>query len=177
MAGAFIRSYGLFWRRDEIKWAPGAGNAGQFRLLGRRNVNRPALQVADFRQQRGIYVLFDDYGPYYVGLASERDIGLRLRDHTQDAHAGRWDRFSWFGFRSVLQRRDAAGVQQLGALPKHLLTDTTSTIRDIEALLMMALGTTRTGNVQSMKFRSAEEWTQVPYDDTDYWLARASDLS
>lgn len=168
----FIRSYGLFWRREEVDWAPGAGNAGVFRLLGRRNQNRPALQVADFREQRGIYVLYDDYGPYYVGLAAKQDIGNRLRDHTLDDHADCWDRFSWFGFRRVLKGRDTDGLQQLGAMPRQLVTGTASTIGDIEALLMHTLGTVGLGNKNSMRFKNADRWEQVPEYETDDWLDR-----
>ena len=173
----FIRSFGMFWRRDEIEWAPGAGNAGVFSLLGRKNINRGSLQVVDFREQRGIYVLYDDYGPYYVGLARDRSIGLRLRDHTRDHHQDRWDRFSWFGFRRVLKRRDGDGLNLLGQMPEQLLTGTSSTIGDVEALLMLTLGTVERGNRQTMKFKNADRWHQIPRDETDYWLSRIADPS
>lgn len=168
----FIRSYGLFWRIEEVEWSPGSGNAGVFRLLGRKNKNQPALQVTDFRDQRGIYVLYDDYGPYYVGLARDRAIGYRLQDHTHDQHAGRWDRFSWFGFRRVLTGTDAEGLQKLGVMPTQLVSGTASTIGDIEALLMLSLGTTERGNAQTMKFKNADRWHQVPLDEVGYWLDR-----
>jgi hypothetical protein len=92
----------LFWNVDEVEWFPGAGNRKRFRLLGRIGQRRGKLQVCDFRLVRGIYVLYDDYGPYYVGLARDRGIGGRLRRHRRDVHAGAWDRFSWFGFQYVL---------------------------------------------------------------------------
>ncbi len=168
----FIRSYGMFWRREEVQWAPGAGNVGKFRLLGRRHSNRPALQVVDFRDQRGIYVLYDDYGPYYVGLARDQAIGIRLRTHTRDIHRDRWDRFSWFGFRRVLSRTDANGLRLFGSMPDQLLSGTSSTIGDIEALLMLSLGTVERGNEQTMKFKNADRWQQVPIDRVDDWMSR-----
>lgn len=174
-ADTFIRSYGLFWSREEIEWSPGSGNGGAFRLLGRVNKNVPALRVADFRDQRGIYVLYDDYGPYYVGLARDQGIGDRLRDHTRDRHKDKWDRFSWFGFRRVLKSTDAQGLQKLGAMPQRLLAGTSSAIGDIEALLMLTLGTTKSGNKNTMKFKNADSWEQIWYSEEKKYLGRASD--
>lgn len=168
----FIRSYGLFWSREEVNWRPGAGNRGAYRLLGRRNERLPALQLADFRAQQGIYVLYDDYGPYYVGLAAKQAIGNRLREHTRDQHQHSWDRFSWFGFRGVLKATEPDGIQTLGSMPKELLASTSNTIRDVEALLMMTLGTVALGNVQSAKFTNADRWWQVPLDETEKWISR-----
>ncbi len=60
----FIHAYGLFWSAHEVTWT----GRGQFRLLGHIGTRRP--DVCDFRPQRGIYILHDDYGPYYVGLTT-----------------------------------------------------------------------------------------------------------
>ena len=79
-----VTSYGLFWRADDIEWFPGQGNRNEFRLLGRIGKNRPRLRVADFRYQQGIYVLFDNYGPAYVGLAKGKRLGERLKVHHND---------------------------------------------------------------------------------------------
>jgi len=112
-----IRAYGLFWRNEEIDWRPGQGNKAQFRLLGRRGSNSPGLKVADFREQRGIYILYGNYGPHYVGLTRKQNIGKRLRDHLLGEHEGLWDRFSWFGFREVLTGTDDDGLQNLKEIP------------------------------------------------------------
>lgn len=45
----FVRSYGLFWRADEIEWFPGRGARDVFRLLGRQGRNRPGLQSSKVR--------------------------------------------------------------------------------------------------------------------------------
>ena len=51
-----------------------------------------SLQVVNFWDQRGIYVLYNDHGPYYVGKAFDQALGVRLRQHRKEAspHAGRW---------------------------------------------------------------------------------------
>ena len=172
MRGVLIRSLGLFWQRDEVDWSPGSGKRDAFRILGRVGKNSDKLRVVDFREQRGIYVLYDDYGPYYVGLARDRGIGRRLRSHTRDKHARHWDRFSWFGFRPVLKQKWPDGTTKLGAMPAKLLTDTSRTIGDVEALLIYAFGTGHRGNAQHMKFARGEHWEQVARQETEKYLDR-----
>lgn len=164
-----IRAYGKFWRRDEIDWTPGRGNhrAG-FQLLGRRGTNLPGLQVADFRNQTGIYILYNDYGPYYVGLTRQSGIGKRLKDHTTDLHAGTWDRFTWFGFANVLQSRDERGLQIVKPL-KVTVGTPNQAIADIEALLIHAMGPR---NTNMMRFERADEWEQIKLDERDYFLEK-----
>lgn len=171
-SNGFIRCYGMFWDRSEVEWSPGSGNRHQFRLLGRVGKVSPKLQICDFRTQRGIYVLYDDHGARYVGLARGQDIGKRLREHTQDHLARKWERFSWFGFKSVLASRDQHSFQQLGEVPVRLLTNPDATIGDIEALLIQTLGTYRLGNVQQMRFASAVRWDQLRRDEVVHYLSR-----
>jgi hypothetical protein len=89
-----IHSYGLFWRADEVDWYPGAGCKGKFRLLGRIGDYRPGLKISDFREQKGIYILYGNYGAHYVGLTRRQTLGGRLKQHLRDDHKGMWDRFS-----------------------------------------------------------------------------------
>jgi hypothetical protein len=168
----FIHAFGLFWSADEVNWKPGPGHRNEFRLLGRLGKQGRALQVCDFRPQRGIYVLYDDYGPYYVGLTRQTELGSRLRRHLSDYHRGKWDRFSWFGFRRVLKGCLADGTRGLGAVPLYPRADSDSTIGDIEALLIQSLGTQHRGNAMEMRFSAAEHWTQVMLRDYDYYLDR-----
>jgi hypothetical protein len=172
----FIRSYGLFWLKEDVNWAPGSGTRGEYRLLGRVGQNRGNIRIVDFREQRGIYVLYDDWGPSYVGLARRQPIGNRLRDHTRpsDPMFDRWDRFSWFGFRSVLKQRDASGLSLLGMIPTKLLTDSDKTIGDVEALLILTLGTQGIGNAQRMRFARADGWRQIRRHELDYYLAKVA---
>ncbi len=168
-----IKSYGLFWLADEITWHPGRGRRGEFRLLGRRGSNRPGLQLADFRGQSGIYILYGNYGPHYVGLTTR--LGPRLRDHRADRHKEQWDRFSWFGFRNVLRGRDAAGLSTLANLATVSLADTQRELRDMEALLIRALGLLP--NINATRFSGAKEWTQVRSLEAEEFLRRVDPKS
>jgi hypothetical protein len=55
----------------------------------------------DFCSQIGIYLLYDGREAIYVGRSTDRPLGRRLYEHTQDRFASRWDRFSWFGIQLV----------------------------------------------------------------------------
>ena len=170
-----IKAYGLFWRADEVNWQPGRGSRGEFMLLGRRGKNRPNLQLANFRRQSGIYILYSDYGPYYVGLARENSLGRRLKGHyLKDRHAGRWDRFSWFGFRSVLTRAGADGLCGLRSLSLKSRGTTRDQIGELEALLIRALGLEQ--NYAVMKFPRAKPWTQVKAHEVRAYLDKVARL-
>lgn len=96
-----IKNMGLFWKRDDVIWV---GNRGRSRaMLGLRSGAKRA-GVVDFWDQAGIYALYAEYRLVYVGQAGMGDascIGSRLKQHTKDYLAGRWDMFSWFGLRTV----------------------------------------------------------------------------
>lgn len=162
-----ITAYGLFWRRDEVEWHPGSGHKTAFMLLGRRGANLPRRKVADFRGQRGIYVLYGNYGPHYVGLTRSRGFGERLKEHLWDEHGSKWDRFSWFGFRSVLAQKDERGLCRLKRLAKVSVGSADDTICDMEALLIKAMGLT---NKADMRFRAAQGWTQVKLSEYEKYL-------
>lgn len=166
-----VTSYGLFWREDEIDWHPGTGVRDSFRLLGRVGSNRGSLRVIDFRHQQGIYILYDDYGPSYVGLTRDQGLGKRLKDHKTDHLKNKWDRFSWFGFRPLLPSDATSGVITLGSPQTDVSEDTSTTIGDLEALLIRAIGPKR--NRQYMSFDHAERWTQIAYEDGETYLQRA----
>jgi hypothetical protein len=59
-----IRSYGEFWSPDVVDWAK------SWRLLGtaRSDSKGPILNVYE---ERGIYVLYKDFVPVYVGKATD----------------------------------------------------------------------------------------------------------
>jgi hypothetical protein len=167
----FIRSYGMFWSRHEVDWW---GHDGPPQLLGRVNKKRGALQVADFWDQRGIYVLYNDHGPYYVGKTFDQALGVRLRQHQKDTspHRESWNRFSWFGWRRVLKGTDAAGFRRLGQVPAGVLTDSRSSVADIEALLIEALGTRWVGNARSESFAAAVRWEQLLWGEHAEYLSK-----
>lgn len=100
--GHLVGAYGLFWDAAVVDWFRGSGFHA-WQLLGRKNKRHPALRVCDFRQAHGVYVLHNDYGPGYAGLArGSGGLGGRLRSHVKKPPRGfTWTRFSWFSFDDV----------------------------------------------------------------------------
>ena len=162
----FVKSYGLFWRRDEVNWNPGTG--GQFRLLGRIGERLPGIRVADIRNQTGIYILYGDYGPYYVGL-TKTSLGIRLKNHLTDEHSNAWDRFSWFGFRKILTGTNYEGLCKLGNMATTTISKPDLVISDVEALLIRAMGLS---NIRHMNFHSADELTQIKEHEIEKFLSK-----
>lgn len=165
-----ITSFGLFWRRSEIVWRPGSGKRNEFRLLGRIGQKRGTLRVCDIRKQQGIYILYDEYGPCYTGLTRKQGLGKRLQDHTEDGLAECWDRFTWFGFNTMLKPDIRSGISPVSESEDEVTDSTYTTIADLEALLINVLGTKH--NSSSMKFKTAERWVQIDRADIEKYLTR-----
>ena len=91
VASGALRAFGMFWKRDSVFWT------GKPQLLGRQGTG--ATDV-NFASQIGVYLLHDRERVIYVGRAADA-LFTRLKAHTTDRLGGRWDRFSWFGLRSV----------------------------------------------------------------------------
>ena len=94
-----IWNYGLHWHVDRVEWGyPGVAGA----LWGIEEGTPDGF--VDFREQRGIYALYSDYGLVYIGQTGSGNNRLfgRLNSHRTTGHlSGRWSRFSWFGIRWV----------------------------------------------------------------------------
>lgn len=114
----------MFWRRDEVDW-----DASERKLLG---AQLKAAQPIDFAGQVGVYILYSNERVIYVGRTTEPRLGQRLWEHTRDRLTGRWDRFSWFGVRSVEENG------QLGPVPTAMF-DTDMLVATMEALLIEGL--------------------------------------
>lgn len=125
-----IANMGLFWREDRVFWGTG-GNRGK--LLGQL-VGAKRSKPVDFRKQRGIYVLYSDYKIIYIGQAGKGNAALfsRLKRHTRDDLAERWDRFSWFGLDPVLIS------WRLAAPTKRAAPNTETILNHIEGILIHA---------------------------------------
>lgn len=165
-----IRAYGLFWSADEVEWFPGPGRRGRYMLLGHQGERRPKLKLADFRMQSGLYILYGNYGPYYVGRADR--LGRRLKQHLNDRHAGKWNRFSWFGFQPVLTSPGPNGLHRLRDPKTKTRGSMKQQIGELEALLIRALGLEN--NYAKMRFPGASAWKQVRLDDVDSYLDRTA---
>lgn len=125
-----IRTYGLFWDEGKVFWGAGS-KAG--RLLGVPS-NNVTAEPADFREQSGVYVLYADYDMVYVGQAGVGNAKLfdRLKAHTRDALAERWNKFSWFGIRWVKRNGDLSTEVEA----KH--SELANVLNHIEAILIHA---------------------------------------
>jgi hypothetical protein len=125
-----ITTMGLFWRADDVFW--GRQNE-KGSLLGMPADNKKGDPV-DFREQGGIYVLYADYRIVYVGQTGvgAQKLFVRLRQHRTDPLAGRWNQFSWFGVRRVLEK-GKLGVEKLAIHAKLSLA-----LNHIEGVLIHA---------------------------------------
>lgn len=126
-----IKSIGLFWRRDQVYWGAGS-QAGA--LLGVPASQR-TVDPIDFRTQIGIYVLYSDYDPVYVGQAGSGHAKLfaRLKHHRKDDLAERWDRFSFYGLRAVLANGNLSAETQAAHPPISTVLD------HVEAILIHSM--------------------------------------
>lgn len=154
-----IRNYGLFWVRDDVDWGGrGRGNGGQ--LLGW--TGRRGAAAVDFRQQRGIYVLYDDnFKIVYIGQtgAGNQRLLVRLRNHRFDHLAQRWSRFSWFGTSPV-----AGGQLDLNAAVRPPVIN--EILNHIEAILIASAEPPL--NLQRGRFgEEVERYIQFVDDDDD----------
>ncbi len=99
---ALIHNYGLYWQRELVFW-------GRPRVAGHLmgiDATQKKSEPVNFRDQVGIYVLYDDaFNLIYLGQAGRgkgHKLFDRLKSHRTDRLADRWSRFSWFGIRRVL---------------------------------------------------------------------------
>ncbi len=89
-----INAFGIYWNRNLVHWKSIPN------LLG---IQQYGASEVNFKDQIGIYLLHDGRETIYVGQAIKQPLGIRLKDHNTDRLAGRWDRFSWFGFFPVME--------------------------------------------------------------------------
>ena len=162
-----IHAYGLFWDVEEIEWSPGHGTP--FRMLGRINQNKGTLRIIDARFQRGIYILYSNHGPHYVGLAKEQDLGIRIKQHLTDGHEDKWVRFSWFGFRKVLKGKDGNGFCKLAEVAETVSVAPNTVIQLIEGTLIRAMGL---ANKNQMGFGEAKQWRQIKLAEQQTYLVK-----
>lgn len=119
-AGA-LKAFGMYWQREHVIWS------GRPRMLGRQSLGASDV---NFAAQVGVYLLHDRDRVIYVGRATDT-MFARLKFHTVDRLSGRWDRFSWFGLKSV--EPDGGLSEPPGAWSYSIVLET------LEALLIESL--------------------------------------
>ncbi len=127
-----IHNYGLFWRRNDVFWGRPKVTG---HLKGIPAKEKSSTTPVDFREQAGVYVLYDDnFRLVYVGQAGAGNQYpfSRLRHHQKDALADRWTRFSWFGIKWVRENSKLA----IGAAKFSIKS--TDLLNHIEAILISA---------------------------------------
>jgi hypothetical protein len=148
-----IRNYGHLWERKYINYGTGGqGNKGNLRGYITEK------HKADFREQIGIYVLFDkDFAPIYVGQAGngQRKLLSRLNQHETDHLWNRWDFFSWFGFRRVNQ---SGKLSAFDDVEKIFKAKGSLLLNEIEGALITALEPKL--NKQGARWKDIKEYFQ-----------------
>jgi hypothetical protein len=153
-----IRNFGLKWDRRCIDWGgKGKGNAGRLMGKGPTSYGVKSQIEVDFRDQVGIYILYDDHEPIYVGQtgAGNQRLFSRLKQHTSDHLSDRWDKFSWFGFRSL--NTDGSFRSNDGGLTRQI--NGAKTLDLIEGLLIQVLEPKL--NKQGARWSGIEQYSQL----------------
>ena len=154
-----IQNFGLFWRRENVFWNyDNRDTSLAAELLGREKNAKVADPNVDFKDQIGIYVLYQGFDLVYVGIAGESEKGsrrllTRLKEHTNDDMSERWDRFSWFGLKATIRNG------KLGADLKRVTTTYKDILKHVEAIL---ISTTESPlNKQGGQWHKAKKYLQV----------------
>ena len=92
--GVVIPCYGTYWDRSLVHWR-------SRELLGKQQGDE--ADVVNFADQTGVYVLYQWPRVNYVGRTTADNLYQRLSAHAnaKEDRRGPWDKFSWFGLRSV----------------------------------------------------------------------------
>jgi len=147
-----IKNYGFLWDRDYIYRGAGS-NAGH--LKGKA----PGVEIADFREQIGVYVLYDsNQRIVYIGQAGNGNATLftRLKNHMDGKLWNRWKYFSWVGFRDVNADGSLSAQQCINSgVSGFKYSDA---LNEIEGILIEIIEPKL--NKQSGRLKSAREYFQ-----------------
>lgn len=120
-----FKTCGEFWNPELVDWN------NTWRLLGKRSPKGPDINVYE---ERGVYILYKDYVPVYVGKGDKQSIGYRLQEHRGDWKKGdRWNSFSWYGI---------VGLNEVDKIAKRSETHQLSSrdlVAALEALLIAVI--------------------------------------
>lgn len=147
-----IKNYGFLWERKYIFRGAGS-NAGHLKGTA------AALQMADFRDQIGVYVLYDQFQKIvYIGQAGNGNASLfkRLKNHIDGALWNRWHYFTWIGFKAVNQDGSLSAQQSVeSGVSGFKYSDA---LNEIEGILIEVIEPKL--NKQSGRLKSAVEYYQ-----------------
>ena len=158
-----VQNYGLFWSDNAIDW-DNSKIEGRF-IKNNYKHKRKADEdkVVNFWTQTGIYVLYQDFTPIYVGQTGIKKkrkseetkeqggtspipkvLGGRLTEHYySDDLVGKWNKFSWFGFKKVNADKTLGRVHGRGASGGGITYQ--SEVHLLEAVLISIFA----GNIQN----------------------------
>lgn len=147
-----IKNYGFLWDRNHIY--RGAGNNA-----GHLKGSASGLAVADFREQIGVYVLYDSSQRIvYVGQAGNGNATLftRLKNHMDGQMWNRWQYFTWIGFRDVNADGNLSAQQSVySGVSGFKYSDA---LNEVEGILIEVIEPKL--NKQSGRLKSAREYYQ-----------------
>lgn len=153
---AIIKNYGFLWDRSQIYRGRG-GDAGHLKGTS------PGYCIADFREQIGVYVLYDaNQKIVYVGQAGNGNATLfsRLKSHMDGVLSNRWSYFSWVGFRDV---NDNGGLSNRQSVDSGVSGLTYSNaLNEVEGILIEIIEPKL--NKQSGKLHNATRYYQYQDD-------------
>jgi hypothetical protein len=162
----------LFWKRDLIYFGAGS-NRGHLKGVPAKSVKS---KPCDFRDQQGIYCLYDEnFKLVYVGQAGSgvsQRLFDRLKQRKRDAVSERWSKFSWFGLNAVIGEPKNP---HLKAEKKEIKPVISGVLDHMEAVLISAGEPTH--NLQSGRFGNSvvqylqhvdEEHKPLPQEDALY---------
>ena len=144
--------FGMFWERDKVDWKSKPRLRGVFQPRG--GPSKSSDVPVDFSAQHGVYLLHDANEVIYVGRTT--DLGKRLSEHTRDLLQARWNRFSWFGFRPVLESGNLGDKRE--ALPKGYGME--KLIATMEVVLIEAFEPRQNRTAGDQKTIAAAEYRQ-----------------
>jgi len=154
-----IRNYGFLWERQYIFRGAGS-NAGHLNGFAKGTNG----QVVDFREQIGVYVLYDrNQSIVYVGQAGNGNATLfsRLKSHMDGALWNRWEYFSWVGFRSVNTDGSLSIVQAVDSRVSGFTYS--DALNEIEGILIELIEPRL--NKQGGRLKGATEYYQAADDE------------
>jgi hypothetical protein len=148
---SLIRTFGEFWDPELVRLT------GR-RLMGRKEKSRKDKSINVY-EERGVYVLYKDFEPVYVGKADGESIGSRIQKHRKSQRKGpRWNQFSWFGIRGLRKNGGLLALNNAFHPTKDQL------IATLEALLIATIDPRL--NARKEKFKNAVRLAQSDEDKT-----------